>query len=52
MRRIKDDTNASEIIPVIRLLGLRLRLRWIFGSSDMQWLEGLIAPDRKLELDK
>ena len=45
MRRIKNDTNTSEIILVTRLLGQRLKL-------DIKWPEGLIVPDKELELDK
>ena len=45
MRHIGDDINVSKMMPVTKPLEQRL-------SLDTQWPEGLIAPNRELELDK
>ena len=45
MKSIEDDINRSKMMQATKLLGWKL-------SLDTQWLKGLIASDRELELDK
>ncbi len=41
----QDDASDKAV-------GIEVEVEVDIGGWDMQWPEGLIAPDRKLELDK
>ena len=48
---IGNDTNALRWYKW-QGRGIEAEVKIVVGNWNMQWLEGLIAPNRKLELNK
>ncbi len=50
MKRIGDNINAYDVSD--EAVEIETKIEVDIGGGGMQWPEGLIAPDRELELDK